>query len=169
MRIEPLPGHPTGEKLCPKGLAAPELVYHPDRLTRPLRRTNPKGSSDPGWQPIDWDEALDMIGSRMNAIARDDGPEQVAFSVTTPSGSHMSDSITWIERFIRGFGSPNTIYATEICNWHQDFATRFTFGHGIGTPDFAGTDCILLWGNNPTATWWRAPSKSRRPRAAGHA
>jgi anaerobic selenocysteine-containing dehydrogenase len=153
VRIEPLPGHPTGEKLCPKGLAAPELVYHPDRLTRPMRRTNPKGSSDPRWQPIDWDEALNMIGSRMNTIARDDGPEQVAFSVTTPSGSHISDSIAWIERFIRGFGSPNTIYATEICNWHKDFATRFTFGHDIGTPDFGDTDCILLWGNNPTATW----------------
>jgi len=39
--IDPLPGHPSGEKLCPKGRAAPELVYHPDRLTRPLRRTAP--------------------------------------------------------------------------------------------------------------------------------
>ena len=31
--IEPDPTHPTGAKLCPKGRAAPELVYHPDRLT----------------------------------------------------------------------------------------------------------------------------------------
>ena len=39
--------HPTGEKLCPKGRAAPELVYHKDRLTVPLRRTAPKGAADP--------------------------------------------------------------------------------------------------------------------------
>ena len=51
--IEPLPDHPTGEKLCPKGRAAPELVYHADRLRCPLRRTNPKGAGDPGWQPIE--------------------------------------------------------------------------------------------------------------------
>jgi anaerobic selenocysteine-containing dehydrogenase len=151
--LEPMPGHPSGEKLCPKGRAAPELVYHPDRLTRPLKRTNPKGDADPGWQPISWDEALDTIASRMRAIAGAHGPEQVAFSVTTPSGTHISDSISWIERLIRAFGSPNIIYGTEICNWHKDFATRFTFGHDIGTPDFSGTDCVLLWGNNPAATW----------------
>jgi anaerobic selenocysteine-containing dehydrogenase len=151
--IEPLPGHPSGEKLCPKGRAAPELVYHPDRLTRPLKRTNPKGDADPGWQPISWDEALDTIASRMRAIAGAHGAEQVAFSITTPSGTHISDSISWIERLVRAFGSPNIIYGTEICNWHKDFATRFTFGHDIGTPDFANTDCVLLWGNNPAATW----------------
>ena len=54
---------------------------------------------------------------------------------------------------MRAYGSPNSIYATEICNWHKDYATRFTTGSDIGTPDFAGTDCVLLWGNNPAATW----------------
>ena len=44
--VEPDPTHPTGAKLCPKGRAAPELVYHPDRLTTPLRRTAPKGVQD---------------------------------------------------------------------------------------------------------------------------
>jgi anaerobic selenocysteine-containing dehydrogenase len=148
-----MPGHPSGEKLCPKGQAAPELVYHKDRLTVPLRRTAPKGAADPGWQPIAWDEALDEIARRMLEIKTDHGPEQVAFSVTTPSGTHIADSISWIERLIRGFGSPNIIYATEICNWHKDIATCFSFGHNIGTPDFAATDCVLLWGNKPTATW----------------
>jgi len=151
--VEPLHGHPSGDKLCPKGRAAPELVYHPDRLTRPLRRTAPKGAADPGWRPISWDEALGEIAERMAAVARDHGPEQVAFSVTTPSGTHISDSIAWIERLIRAYGSPNIIYGTEICNWHKDFASRFTFGTDIGTPDFAHTDCVVLWGNNPSATW----------------
>jgi hypothetical protein len=72
------------------------------------------------------------------------GDEQVAFSVTTPSGTHISDGISWVERLIRSFGSPNTIYGTEICNWHKDVASRFTYGTDIGTPDFANTDCILL-------------------------
>ncbi len=151
--VEPDPTHPTGAKLCPKGRAAPELVYHPDRLTTPLRRSAPKGAQDPGWRAISWNEALSEIAERMAGIRREHGAEQVAFSVTTPSGSHLQDCIPWIERFIRAYGSPNTIYATEICNWHKDHATRFTFGHDIGTPDFAHTDCVLLWGNNPTVTW----------------
>lgn len=38
-RLDPDPSHPTGQAICAKGRAAPELVYHPERLTYPLRRT----------------------------------------------------------------------------------------------------------------------------------
>ncbi|MDF1719754.1 MAG: molybdopterin-dependent oxidoreductase [Minwuia sp.] len=151
--IEPLPDHPSGAKLCPKGRAAPEQVYHPDRLTHPMRRTTPKGAAKTAWERISWDEALDTIAERLGEIRRDHGAEQVAFGVTTPSGTHVSDGIAWIERFIRAYGSPNTIYGTEICNWHKDIATKFTTGHDIGTPDFARTGCVLLWGHNPATTW----------------
>ena len=41
-RLDPDPTHPTGQALCAKGRAAPELVYSKERLTRPLRRTRPK-------------------------------------------------------------------------------------------------------------------------------
>ena len=60
-RLDPDPSHPTGAALCAKGRAAPELVYSKDRLTRPLRRTRPKGDADPGWEPISWEGALDAI------------------------------------------------------------------------------------------------------------
>ncbi|MDF1750661.1 MAG: molybdopterin-dependent oxidoreductase [Alphaproteobacteria bacterium] len=151
--IEPQPSHPSGKTLCPKGKAVTELVYHKDRLTQPLRRTSPKGAKVPTWEPISWDEALTEIAGHMGRIRDDHGAEQIAFSVTTPSGTHMSDCISWVERFIRAYGSPNTIYGTEICNWHKDIASKFTYGSDIGTPDFANTDCVLLWGHNPAATW----------------
>ncbi len=91
--IEPLPDHPTGAKLCPKGRAAPEQVYHADRLTHPMRRTTPKGAGRTEWERISWDTALDEIARRMGEISRDHGAEQVAFGVTTPSGTHISDGI----------------------------------------------------------------------------
>jgi anaerobic selenocysteine-containing dehydrogenase len=118
-----------------------------------MRRTTPKGKRPTVWEPISWDEALAEIARRMREIRDKHGAEQVAFSVTTPSGTQISDAISWIERLIRCFGSPNTIYATEICNWHKDFASRFTYGTDMGTPDFAHSQCVLLWGNNPAATW----------------
>ena len=153
LRIEPLPDHPSGEKLCSKGKAAAELVYHPDRLKHPMRRTSSKGMLNPTWEQISWEEALDEIAGHMARVRADHGAEQVAFSITTPSGTHMSDCISWVERFVRAYGSPNSIYGTEICNWHKDIASRFTYGTDIGTPDFAGTECILLWGHNPASTW----------------
>src|SRR5580693_2900709 len=84
-RLEPDPGHPTGQALCAKGRAAPELVYNKDRLTRPLRRTRPKGDPDPGWEEISWDAALDEIAAAMRRIADRFGPQAVAFSLCSPS------------------------------------------------------------------------------------
>ena len=89
--LEPDPAHPTGKALCAKGRAAPELVYHQDRLLYPLKRTRPKGNPDPGWQRISWDEALDLTAARLLDIARDHGPESVVFSVVSPSTSASDD------------------------------------------------------------------------------
>src|SRR6516162_1523269 len=77
-RLEPDPTHPTGQALCAKGRAAPELVYHPERLAHPLRRTKPKGDPDPGWQRISWDEALGVTAAAMRRVAEQHGPEAVA-------------------------------------------------------------------------------------------
>src|SRR5919202_434429 len=75
--LEPDPSHPTGQALCAKGRAAPELVSHPDRLRYPLKRTRPKGDSDPGWQRIGWDEALDLTAAKLRGIAAASGPHSV--------------------------------------------------------------------------------------------
>ena len=151
--VEPDPTHPTGAALCAKGRAAPELVHSPDRLLYPMKRTQPKGDPDPGWQRITWDEALDTTAAALNRLRQSGGAESVAFSVTTPSATAISDAILWIERLINAFNSPNWCYATELCNWHKDHARKFTFGVGVPSPDFENTQCVLLWGHNPSATW----------------
>ncbi|MEU6124384.1 molybdopterin-dependent oxidoreductase [Streptomyces sp. NPDC047123] len=151
--VRPDPDHPTGAAMCPKGRSAAEIAHSSRRLTTPLRRTRPKGDADPGWEPITWDEALDEIAGRLRAIAAESGPESVAFGVATPSGTMISDATEWIERFVRGFGSPNTVYSAEICNWHKDFAHAFTFGCPLPPPDYAHTDLAVLWGFNPAKTW----------------
>ncbi|MFK0177775.1 molybdopterin-dependent oxidoreductase [Streptomyces xanthochromogenes] len=151
--VRPDPDHPTGAAMCPKGRAAPEIAHSTRRLTTPLRRTNPKTDPDPGWVEISWDEAMTEIAARLTAVAAESGPEAVAFAVATPSGTAVSDATEWIERFVRHFGSPNTVYSAEICNWHKDFAHAFTFGTPIPPPDYEHADLALLWGFNPAKTW----------------
>jgi len=151
--VENAPEHPTGGALCSKGRAAPEMVHSPRRLTHPLRRTAPRDAADPGWVQISWDEALGEIAGKLEQIRSTAGAEAVAFAVTTPSGTPMVDSFEWVERFIRCFGSPNLIYAVEVCGWHKDFAHALTFGRGIGFPDYDRADVIVLWGHNPARTW----------------
>ncbi|MBD1550865.1 molybdopterin-dependent oxidoreductase [Pseudomonas typographi] len=151
--VQPNPSHPTGKAMCLKGKAAPELVYSADRVLQPMRRTTPKHHPDPGWEVISWEQALDEVARRLIDARQTHGAESVGFAVTTPSGTPLSDSIDWIERFIRLYGSPNTCYATEICNWHKDHAHAFTFGCGMPTADYRNAEVILLWGHNPSNTW----------------
>jgi anaerobic selenocysteine-containing dehydrogenase len=165
--VEPDPDHPTGQSLCVKGRAAPELVYAADRLLHPLRRTRPKGDPDPGWVRISWDEALDWTADRMREAVARGGPEAVAFGVTTPSGTAVSDGFGWIERLIRLVGSPNTIWGEELCAWHRDYGTAFTFGVDIGVPDFARTGCLLLWGHNPSVSFLAQATAAAEAKARG--
>ncbi|MHB9118194.1 MAG: molybdopterin-containing oxidoreductase family protein [Burkholderiales bacterium] len=152
-QVEADPRHPTGKNFCIKGKAAPEMVNSPERLLQPLKRTRPKGGPDPGWQPISWDEALEFTVRGMQTIASQHGPEALAFSVTTPSGTAVADGLPWIFRLINAYGSPNTVWTTHICNWHKDFATALTVGADSGMPDFANTGCLVLWGFNPATCW----------------
>ncbi|GLR84473.1 molybdopterin-dependent oxidoreductase [Bradyrhizobium iriomotense] len=151
--VKPDPTHPTGKALCPKGRAAPEIAHSVRRLKTPLRRTQPKGATDPGFVPISWDEALAEIADELARYRAENGPESVAFGITSGSSSSTSDSLDWIQRFVRGFGSPNTVFSTEICNWHKDHAHAFTFGCGLPTADYRNSDLILLWGHNPANVW----------------
>jgi anaerobic selenocysteine-containing dehydrogenase len=150
--LEPDPSHPTGQALCAKRRAAPELVYHPDRLLYPLKRTRPKGDPDPGWQRISWDEALDLAAVRLRTIAEEDGPESVVFSTVSPSTSASDDSLVWIQRLMNAFGSPNLCVSMELCGWGRYLAPMYTFGAsvpGVYMPDLENAGCILFWGYNP--------------------
>ncbi|MGE3289538.1 MAG: molybdopterin-dependent oxidoreductase [Pseudonocardia sp.] len=153
--LKPDPSHPTGRALCVKGKAAPELVYHPDRLRHPLRRTRPKGAPDPGWERIGWDEALDTVAAQLGTLAREHGPESVVFGSTSPSTSAMVDALDWLQRLRRAFGSPNLCVYMELCGWGRYLAPLYTFGAPVpGTymPDLEQAGCILYWGYNPSVS-----------------
>jgi anaerobic selenocysteine-containing dehydrogenase len=126
--LEPDPSHPTGQALCAKGRASPELVYSSDRLLHPLKRTRPKGDADSGWQRVSWDEALDLTASAMRRIAEQHRPEAFAFSVASGSTTASADFSGWIRRLMNAYGSPNLAGSLEICGWGRALATRFTFG-----------------------------------------
>lgn len=152
--LEPDPSHPTGKALCAKGRAAPELVYHPERLRYPMRRTRPKTDPDPGWERIGWDEALDLTASNLERIAAEHGPESVAFSVVSASTSAIADTLPWINRLMNAFGSPNLSNSMELCGWGR-FAATYTWGMPVGLPgtampDLEHAECLLFWGYNPS-------------------
>jgi anaerobic selenocysteine-containing dehydrogenase len=157
VEVKPDNKHPLACGLCPKGVAGPELVYNKQRLRYPIRRTNPKGDSNPGWKRITWDEALDTIAIKLNEIKATFGPEAVAFARSGPAGSPMGELDPWVSRLAHVFGSPNHIATTHICQWHRDSCSSYTYGNiggrgAAGRAEFEQAGCILIWGNNTNVT-----------------
>ncbi len=62
--------HPARGRPCVKAYGLVQKTYNPNRIRTPMKRTNPKKGikEDPGFAPISWDEAFDIIATRLNAI-----------------------------------------------------------------------------------------------------
>jgi molybdopterin-containing oxidoreductase family molybdopterin binding subunit len=105
VKLEGNPASPVGNgKICAKGLAGIMILYDPNRVNVPLRRTNPvKGIGvDPGWTPISWEEALDEIAARLEKLRAED-PRQLMIQVTTT----LAPSSLLFFTFGWAFGTPN--------------------------------------------------------------
>ena len=158
-RLDPDPSHPTGQAICAKGRAAPELVYHPERLTHPLRRTRPKGDPDPGWERIGWDEALDLTAAAMRRVAERHGPQAVAFTVSSPSTTAIGDSTAsssgWrTPSAPRTRTSPSTSAAGGAPSPPATpmASAASASARGGAMPDIENSGVLILWGYNPSFT-----------------
>lgn len=104
VKMEGNPMHPINVgALCPKGQAAPELLYNPDRLTGPLRRVGERGAGQ--WEPISWDEASQIVAGKFNALRAAGTPERAALLYGEVRGQMRS----FLTRFMQAVGSPNAI------------------------------------------------------------
>src|SRR5262249_29753606 len=167
--VEPDRSHPLGGAICAKGRAAPEFHDHRDRVNVPLRRTRPKSDPDPGWEPIGWDEALDLVAEKLLDVRAPSGAEAVAFNKGTTGGTALTDTERWLQRLINHFGTPNIGGTTHLCQWPRDTAGGlYTFGvPALPMPDVARSGCIVVWGSNPNGNFLSLGSDIAAAKARG--
>ncbi len=131
--------------VCAKARAAPEQLYHPDRITRPMRRTGARGAGQ--WKAISWDEALGEMAEVFARVKRESGPEYVALCQGT--GRPYTE---FTGRFIHAFGSPHYVGPGHNCFLPRNIAAAITlgwfpqpdiYGHGGAMPA-----CVLQIGEN---------------------
>jgi phenylacetyl-CoA:acceptor oxidoreductase len=62
--------HPAKGRVCVKAYGLVQKTYNPNRISTPMKRTNPKKgrNEDPGFVPISWDEALDLVAEKLKAV-----------------------------------------------------------------------------------------------------
>jgi anaerobic selenocysteine-containing dehydrogenase len=138
--------HPVNTgALCPKGQAAPELLYNPDRLTSPLRRVGERGSGE--WETITWDEAIQIISDKISDLRANNQPEHVAFMYGETRGQMRG----LIEHFMNAIGSPNTISHDSLNVEAAKLAMYLTQGiYDLPAYNFENTNYILSFGASLT-------------------
>lgn len=135
--------------LCAKVRPYLDHVYHPDRLTYPMRRVGPKGGGK--WERISWSDALTEIGERWKQIIAKYGAEAILpYSYSGTLGlvqMGVSSTRFWnrlgasqLRRSICGAAAERAVEATLGARWSQPYA------------DVVHSRLVILWGHNPIST-----------------
>ncbi|HRE20411.1 MAG TPA: molybdopterin-dependent oxidoreductase, partial [Rhabdaerophilum sp.] len=138
----------TAGVICAKVARYAERIHHPDRLTKPLLRSGPKGSGQ--FREIGWDEALDRTADAFRTAEAKHGPETVwPYYYAGTMGLVMRDGIHRLRHVKRYSGMYDTICTNPA--W-----TGFVAGTGrlagVDPREMAKSDCIIIWGTNPVHT-----------------
>jgi anaerobic selenocysteine-containing dehydrogenase len=134
--------------LCVRGQASHEIIGNPKRLLRPLIRTR---RTDDAWRETSWDEALDLIVTRMQTVGRE------AVGIWSGHGNSATNYGTRIggqlmRRFAHLYGCQQW-NPTMICWGLGAFGLGLTGILETNTKEDMGqhADLIILWGANLTS------------------
>ncbi|MBT3390620.1 MAG: molybdopterin-dependent oxidoreductase, partial [Chloroflexi bacterium] len=144
VKVEGSPMHPINQgALCPKGQAAPELLYNPDRLTGPMRRVGERGADR--WESITWEEAIQTVAGNLNHLRAAGHPERAAVLYGEVRGQMRA----FLERFMAAIGSPNAISHDSLNIDAAKLGTLLTQGiYDLPAYDLENSHYILSFGAN---------------------
>lgn len=128
--------------ICAKGMSRALDLYHPSRVTKPLKRTNPeKGIGvDPKWEEISWEEAMTIVTEKLDKIRKDD-PRKLILSHFDIPGYKLSIA------FARAFGTVNFHWNRACyCGSASHPAWLITNGTLNSEVDFERSKYTVLWG-----------------------
>ncbi len=164
-KIEGDPNHPlTAGFACGKVNRDADLVYSPDRLKTPRKRTGPKGSGQ--FAPISWDEALDTIVARWKALIAEHGPESILGYAYSAHQGQMNRGL--VNGLFHALGTSRLLGGT-VCDSCAEAAWDSAVGPIGGADPEAVTesDLIVSWSSDLHATNVHLWAKIEQARAKG--
>ncbi len=128
------------EGVCPSCQNALQLMYHPERISTPLKRKGDKG--DGKFVPVSWDEAIKDISAKMNSLITENKANSIA-------AINKNESLNGqlMEKFIKSAGSNNVYYEPSLKS-----LTSSALG-GYLSYDFKNTDYVLSFGAKLVEGW----------------
>ena len=133
--------------ICPKATALQALYEDPDRLRQPMRRRDGK------WEPISWEEALDLAAQGLHEVQQRHGTNAVGIYLGNPN-VHNTGSMLMASLFIKALKTKHRYSATSVDQLPHMLVAYWMFGHQLllPVPDVDRTQHFLVLGANPIAS-----------------
>ncbi|WP_112248381.1 molybdopterin-dependent oxidoreductase [Kribbella monticola] len=146
--------------ICPKAVALKDLQEDPDRLTKPVRRT------PDGWAELGWDEAYELVATKLGEIQQAHGRNAVGVYLGNPN-VHSLGAMTHMPTVVRLLRTRQRFSATSVDQLPHMLASHLLYGHQLMVPvaDIDRTSYLLMLGANPLASngsMMTAPGFGRR-------
>ena len=131
--------------LCVKGRYAHNYHHASDRLTQPLKRVGEQ------FQPISWEEALDLIAEQLLKIKASYGADALgAFS----SSRSTNEAAYLLQKLFRSLIKTNNVdCCARVCHSSTALGLRTVTGAGAASASYVDIEkakCIVIAGANPT-------------------
>jgi menaquinone reductase, molybdopterin-binding-like subunit len=148
-KLEGQPDHPINHGgLCPRGQAAIQITYHPDRIRQPLKRSGSRFTGE--LQPVSWDDGIAELVSRLDALAGANEQGRLMF-LTRAGRSRRLDLVT---ELTRRFGAPAPIAVDLLGDEVLRRANAMSFGREqLPTFDLARSRHVIGFGADFLGTW----------------
>lgn len=148
-KVEGNPDHPLNAgKSCVRSQAAVQGVYHPDRITNPLRRktaVRDRGVAD--FEPIKWEEALTMVAQKL----REAKGQDAVVMITEPLNGH--DGLI-AQRFAQNLSAQHLALEPLEAGVEREAIRRVYGTDQLPDYDIRNADVVLSFGADWLSTWW---------------
>lgn len=141
------PDHPlTKGVACVKAARYVKRLYSPERITRPLIRAH----REEPWRDATWDEVLDAIAARMQAIINESGTEAILYY----QGYGERTALKLLNRYFFNLLGGVTTTVGSLCGGTGQGAQNLDFGNRVSHDplDHMNSGSMILWGRNPAST-----------------
>ncbi|MBI4873956.1 MAG: molybdopterin-dependent oxidoreductase, partial [Acidobacteria bacterium] len=169
VKVQGNPLHPINQGgLCPKGLAALQALYHPDRLRSPMKNIGDRKA--PRWKAISWDEAISTLVAQLSRLRAAGETRALVFV----DRGEQTLSSRLVRQFMAAYGSPNyllppsgldavktAVYLQQgvtqpvACDWDR---SRYVLSFGVNLLEGWGSPATIMRAFGR----WRDPAAGRR-------
>lgn len=130
--------------ICPKGSTLKHLYEDPDRLTRPMIK------SEGRFVEATWDEAFAAIAERLGPIQATYGKNSVGMFLGNPNVHNLA-GLLYLRPVIMAAGTQNLFSASTVDQMPKHVSSGLMWGNpnAFPIPDIDRSDYILILGGNP--------------------